>query len=85
MEVLEITFSTDSPTMRCGTCGKVATHAITDAPAGTYSCSSCLIRAVEYGKACNDLEKLVRGISIPGSRVTTDEVEAARLRVEALI
>lgn len=84
MEVREIYFSADRPTMRCGTCGKVATHAITDAPAGTYGCWPCISRAVEYGHACAQLDKLLRVISIPGSRVTPDEVEAARRRVKEL-
>lgn len=70
-------------TIECGSCSKPADFAIIDASPVTYSCHSCMRRAVQHGLDCARLNRLKREISIPGSRVTTEEIREAKKKCEA--
>ena len=69
---------------KCAMCGAPATHAVTDTAPETPACESCIHRAAAYGKACVELNKLVRQYSIPGSGVTREEIKQASLKAERL-
>lgn len=69
---------------KCAMCGQPATREVTDTSPPTPACDACIHRAVEYGKACLDLNKLVRQYSIPGSGVTRDDIKRATLKAEKL-
>lgn len=69
---------------KCAMCGVPATHLVTGTGPETPACESCINRAVEYGKACVDLNRLVRQYSIPGSGVTREEIKQATLKADRL-
>lgn len=69
---------------KCAMCGVPATHVVTDTYPETPACEPCIRRAVAYGKACVELNSLVRQYSIPGSGVTREEIKQATLKADRL-
>lgn len=84
MEVKEIPMFVGAK-IECGSCSRAAQYVVTDSSPQTYVCETCLTRSVNYGEACARLNRMKREMSIPGHRITQDELRAAERKVEAFL
>lgn len=74
-----------SAKIKCDTCSNDSRYVITDHSPQMYVCEECLTRSINYGEACARLNRMKREMSIPGHRITQDELRAAERKVESCL